>query len=559
MEEGRERKHSTATKAALAPIVGRHMTMSAADVSTFVATLALRRIRTTTVGIYGTELLQPITRQEHYLSLSAEQSGLGGDIHSLEEKPSFSIHRKGNSAGRSIGSLKIMGKGAPAQALEDMSDDEGAGRGGLKGFKCGSLGHKSGDCPKAKQKRKGKQTCNLCGKAGHVRRECPGFEDNGAGQSKFKDMKSGSRKAHKDRGSKGSQGEKREETPPLPVTEVPFIDAHCHLLQLLDQVPLPQGSLHRLVEAAAEVAAGDAPPPKGKPSRLAAMARTLPFPENFRGCIASVVGIEELDRADDGAMDAQLAGDDVWVVVGISPHQAARLTSEQADRYVTRLRPLGALADHRRCVGIGETGLDFTDAGLGVNPADGEDVREAAKSRQRVAFEALARAAAERQKTIVVRAAGGPEVVVEVGDTLSRLLPPSEWRVHLRCAGLPACMETVELVKRFPGLHIGFSGQVTFSKAKETQEVAFDCPLDRCLLESDAPWQVPSTLGGVGGREEICLPAHLPAVAEKLAGIKGVELERVMEAAWSGVQSCYRISLPEEEGAVGSGSEKGEE
>eukprot|EP00232_Nephroselmis_pyriformis_P018233 CAMPEP_0182902060 /NCGR_PEP_ID=MMETSP0034_2-20130328/30171_1 /TAXON_ID=156128 /ORGANISM="Nephroselmis pyriformis, Strain CCMP717" /LENGTH=35 /DNA_ID= /DNA_START= /DNA_END= /DNA_ORIENTATION= len=35
--------------------------MSAADVSTFVATLALRRIRTTTVGIYGTELLQPIT------------------------------------------------------------------------------------------------------------------------------------------------------------------------------------------------------------------------------------------------------------------------------------------------------------------------------------------------------------------------------------------------------------------------------------------------------------------------------------------------------------------
>jgi TatD DNase family protein len=78
------------------------------------------------------------------------------------------------------------------------------------------------------------------------------------------------------------------------------------------------------------------------------------------------------------------------------------------------------------------------------------------------------------------------------------------------------------------GLYISFSGILTFKKSDSLRQVAAQVPLDRLLVETDAPYLAPSPFRGK--RNE---PAYLVHTAEALAQVKGIpqqELARITTA-----------------------------
>lgn len=75
------------------------------------------------------------------------------------------------------------------------------------------------------------------------------------------------------------------------------------------------------------------------------------------------------------------------------------------------------------------------------------------------------------------------------------------------------------------GFHISFSGIVTFKSAKAIQEVALKAPLDRILVETDAPYLAP-----VPHRGKTNEPAYVRHTAEYVAQLRGIPLEELAEA-----------------------------
>lgn len=78
------------------------------------------------------------------------------------------------------------------------------------------------------------------------------------------------------------------------------------------------------------------------------------------------------------------------------------------------------------------------------------------------------------------------------------------------------------------GFYISFSGIVTFKSAKNVQEVAQKCPLDRILVETDAPYLAPVPLRGKTNE-----PAYVRHTAQFVADLRGISLESLAEATTS--------------------------
>ncbi|MGI8742155.1 MAG: TatD family hydrolase [Bryobacteraceae bacterium] len=184
---------------------------------------------------------------------------------------------------------------------------------------------------------------------------------------------------------------------------------------------------------------------------------------------------------------------------GIHPHDAAKATPE----IFTRLSELLA---HPKVVAIGEIGLDYH---YGFSPRDV----------QQAVFIEQMRIAADRNKPIVIHTR-------EAWDDTFELLQ-RHWATHaipgiMHCfSGGPAeARRALDL-----GFYLSFGGIVTYPKALEVQEAARIAPLDRMLVETDAPYLAP--VPKRGKRNEPALMVH---TAKKIAELRGAAVE---EIAWA--------------------------
>ena len=89
------------------------------------------------------------------------------------------------------------------------------------------------------------------------------------------------------------------------------------------------------------------------------------------------------------------------------------------------------------------------------------------------------------------------------------------------------------------GFLISFSGIVTFKNAQALKEVARHVPLERMLVETDAPYLAP-----VPHRGQTNEPAFVRHVAEEIARLKGVSLEEVAEATTRNFFALFRDARP---------------
>ena len=86
------------------------------------------------------------------------------------------------------------------------------------------------------------------------------------------------------------------------------------------------------------------------------------------------------------------------------------------------------------------------------------------------------------------------------------------------------------------GFYLGIGGVLTFKNSKKLKEVAQKTPLERIVLETDAPYLAPEPYRGKRN-----VSHYLSYVVDELAAIKGVGREGIMQATWDNAMSLYRI------------------
>lgn len=91
-----------------------------------------------------------------------------------------------------------------------------------------------------------------------------------------------------------------------------------------------------------------------------------------------------------------------------------------------------------------------------------------------------------------------------------------------------------ECVKQ--GWYIAIGGVVTFKKAIKMKEVAKEVPLDKLLLETDAPYLTPVPYRGKTNQ-----PAYVKYVAEEIASIRGISFEEVDEITTQNVKKVFSL------------------
>lgn len=185
------------------------------------------------------------------------------------------------------------------------------------------------------------------------------------------------------------------------------------------------------------------------------------------------------------------AYDDVYCTVGTHPHEA----HVEAEASVARLVDL---AQHRKCVGIGEAGLDYH---YDRAPHD-----VAAR-----VFRTHIAAARESGLPLVIHAR---DADADVAAILEDEMGKGAFKALLHC--FTSSRQLAERALAL-GLSISFSGVLTFKKSHELRAIARDVPPDRLLVETDAPFLAPVPYRGK--RNE---PAFVKETAKVLAEVKGM-------------------------------------
>lgn len=101
----------------------------------------------------------------------------------------------------------------------------------------------------------------------------------------------------------------------------------------------------------------------------------------------------------------------------------------------------------------------------------------------------------------------------------------------------------IALLRHFPNAILGFTGSATFAKSLSTHELIFDCPLDRLVLGSCSPFSHPNVTPPPKPGQQ-CHPGLLPHIAVKIAELKGIDIEDVLEAAWANSVKFFAYTPP---------------
>ena len=199
----------------------------------------------------------------------------------------------------------------------------------------------------------------------------------------------------------------------------------------------------------------------------------------------------------------------VYFTIGTHPHQAA----EEAETDAEAIRRFAA---HPKCVAIGEAGLDHH---YDYAP------REIA---ERV-FRAQIGLARELDLPLVIHAR---DADADVARILREEMARGRFAALLHCfTSSRALAETgLEL-----GLYISFSGVLTFKNSVDLRAIARDCPLDRLLVETDAPYLAP--IPHRGRRNE---PAFVVSTAQALAQAKGVSFDEIASVTRANTLAIFK-------------------
>ncbi|MFT8363578.1 MAG: TatD family hydrolase [Sporolactobacillus sp.] len=202
---------------------------------------------------------------------------------------------------------------------------------------------------------------------------------------------------------------------------------------------------------------------------------------------------------------------EIYGAIGWNPEDAVDMTEEDFAWMADHLA-------HRKIVALGEIGLDY-------------HWDKSPKAVQQTVFRRQIRLARQAKLPLIIH---NREATADTEQILR-----NEGAAEI--GGVMHCYsDTAEWAKKFIDLnfYISFGGPVTFKNARVQQEAAAAVPLDRLLIETDCPFLSPHPFRG--RRNE---PARVRLVAEKIAELKGVALEKVEQATTANANRLFRIGL----------------
>lgn len=199
--------------------------------------------------------------------------------------------------------------------------------------------------------------------------------------------------------------------------------------------------------------------------------------------------------------------DFIYSSVGVHPFNVKNLESDWKEKLLE-------LAKNEKVVAIGETGLDYSE-------------KEFSKEKQFKVFEEQLNLAEKLNLPAIIHSRDAQE------DTLSIIknFPNVKGVIHCFSGDF-------KLAEKYVGMNwfIGFTGIVTFKSAEKTRKVAEQIPLENLVVETDCPYMAPEPLRG-----KVCDSSMLKFIIQKIADVRNISFDEVMEQSFENAFKLYRI------------------
>jgi TatD DNase family protein len=256
--------------------------------------------------------------------------------------------------------------------------------------------------------------------------------------------------------------------------DIELVDTHCHI-QFPDYPLDPIEAIQNAVEHDV--------------TRLIAIGCTLPDSQ--------------------AAVEFARSHDSVWASIGLHPHEGARYVHDHH-----ALQQFRELVAKNKVVAVGETGLDYY-----YENSPKEDQKKLLKFQLDLAAE------------------HDLPLILHIRDAFDDFWPIFDSYKGLRGVvhSFTSDKRDVEQILR-RGLYVGLNGIMTFTKDQKQLEAAKAIPMDKLLLETDAPFLTP-----VPFRGKICEPKHVRTVGEFLADLRGESLAELASATTANAKRLFKL------------------
>ncbi|XP_078400887.1 putative deoxyribonuclease TATDN2 [Cetorhinus maximus] len=268
-----------------------------------------------------------------------------------------------------------------------------------------------------------------------------------------------------------------------------FIDTHCHLDFLFSKLSF-RGTFAKFMKVYDST-----------------------FPAEFHGCITDFCDPRNLVLGNlwENLLEEPL----VWGAFGCHPHFARYYTNLQEKAIIQALR-------HPKAVAFGEMGLDYSYK------------CSTAIAKQKQVFERQLKLAVALKKPLVIHCRDADQDLLEIMKTNV----PKDYRIHRHC--FTGRYEVIEpFLREFSNLSVGFTALLTYPTAAVTKEAVRRIPIERIVVETDAPYFLPR-----GVSRMACCYSH-PGLAlhtvMEIARQKTMKLSTVLSILRKNTQDIYKI------------------
>lgn len=224
-------------------------------------------------------------------------------------------------------------------------------------------------------------------------------------------------------------------------------------------------------------------------------------------CVGCTIADSEL------AVEFAKRHDNIWASIGLHPHEGAIYVNDHKS-----LQKFRALAQDPQVVAIGETGLDY-------------HYMHSPKKDQEKLLRFQLDVAIEHKKPLIFHVREAYDDFFKIYDEYAREGHELRGVVHSFSAGRK---ELNQILER--GLYVGLNGIMTFTKDAEQLEAAKLVPLDKLLLETDAPFLTPSPFRG-----KVCEPKYVKVIAEFLGDLRGEPLGQLAQATSNNATTLFGL------------------
>ncbi|XP_066285353.1 uncharacterized protein [Branchiostoma lanceolatum] len=271
------------------------------------------------------------------------------------------------------------------------------------------------------------------------------------------------------------------------VRDAGYVDTHCHIDYLFERMSFRES--------------------------FQAFMSKANFPPNFEGCVA--VFCDPKSWGPDGFWRRLLQeNDNVWGAFGCHPHSAKLYSMVWEENLLNCLK-------HEKAIAFGEIGLD-----------NSKDFSPPAIQRQ--VFIRQLHLALQVKKPLVLHCRQADSEMLEIMQDLV----PRDYIIHRHCF-TESFAVAQRWMEEYPNMYLGITALVTFPTTRTLQDAVRRIPLDRLLLETDAPYFVPRQIPQ--GKVTCSHPAMAVCVAEKIAELKSIPLGEVLAQVRENTRAVYGI------------------